>query len=287
MLHPDFAALAEQLCARYPEGEARSIVRIVQEDAFSIRHAQAPLLTSEERLRLVSIGRRLLAGEPVQYVMGRAQFMGRMFAVSPAVLIPRQETEELTAHALALLPPPAARPRLLDIGTGSGCIAVTLRLRRPDAEVWAMDLSAGALEVARQNARSLLGDPDGLRWVHGDVADPEACAALPDTSFDLIVSNPPYIPRREADLMAEQTRLYEPHLALFTDDGDPLFFYRVIARLARAKLKPGGLLLFECNEFNAPEALALIQSEGYVKATLTRDLSGAWRILQGLLAFPS
>lgn len=130
-----------------------------------------------------------------------------------------------------------------------------------------MDLSAGALEVARQNARSLLGDPDGLRWVHGDVADPEACAALPDTSFDLIVSNPPYIPRREADLMAEQTRLYEPHLALFTDDGDPLFFYRVIARLARAKLKPGGLLLFECNEFNAPEALALIQSEGYVKAT--------------------
>ncbi|MFN4079334.1 MAG: peptide chain release factor N(5)-glutamine methyltransferase [Saprospiraceae bacterium] len=288
MLHPDFAALAEQLRVRYPEGEARSVARIVQEDAFGIKHAQAPPLAPEERLKLAAIGRRLLAGEPVQYVMGVAQFMGRMFAVSPAVLIPRQETEELTAHALSLLPPsshdpraPANRLRVLDIGTGSGCIAVTIRLRRPDTEVWAMDLSAGALGVARQNARNLLGDPDGMRWIHGDVGDPAVCAILPDAGFDLIVSNPPYIPRREVDLVAEQTRLYEPHLALFTDDEDPLFFYRVIARLARAKLKPGGLLLFECNEFNAPEALALVQSEGYADAILTRDLSGAWRILQG------
>ena len=286
MIHPDFVALVAQLCARYPEGEARSIVRIVQEDAFGIKHAQAPSLDQEARRRLANIGARLLAGEPAQYVLGSAQFMGQMFAVSPAVLIPRQETEELTALALALLPTPTRAPappapRALDVGTGSGCIAVTLKRRRPDAAIWAMDVSAEALGVARQNALRLLGDAEGIRWVLGDVSDPAACAVLPDAGFDLIVSNPPYIPRREMELVAEQTRLCEPHIALFTDDDDPLFFYRVIARLARTKLRPDGFLLFECNEFNAEEALALVQSEGYADVALRRDLSGAWRILQG------
>ncbi|MDE5708354.1 MAG: peptide chain release factor N(5)-glutamine methyltransferase [Alistipes sp.] len=213
----------------------------------------------------------LKAGRPVQYVIGQAEFLGRNYAVHEGVLIPRPETEELAAWILA--DEKQAR-RILDIGTGSGCIAATLALGLPEAEVFAADISEKALAVAAGNFHALnaavtLRRADALRDL------PEA---FPER-FDLIVSNPPYVPQRDRAAMHLNVRDYEPPEALFVPDDDPLVFYRAIARAGRRMLLPGGALYFEIYHLAGDALRRMLADEGYDAIRLREDMNGKLRML--------
>ncbi len=269
-----FEQLITDLTPRYGSGEARSVARIVFEDTFGTKQAANYHFSEEEETRFLAIRQRLLDGEPLQYVLGMADFFGFRFKVNPEVLIPRQETEELVAWAISILKTQTDHPRVLDIGTGSGIIAVTLAKKCPNAEVWAIDVSAGALALAAENARTLGAH---IHFEKNDILDTASWSQLPD--FDCIVSNPPYIPRQETTLIPEHVLLHEPHLALFVDDADPLIFYRKIGLFALEKLRPHGALLFECNEFNAGDVGELLDRMGFTGIELRTDLHGADRMV--------
>jgi release factor glutamine methyltransferase len=274
MMHPEQNLLAEALTPRYGGGEARAIARIVFEDAFN--HGK-----EVDHHRLADIKARLQAGEPVQYILGEADFFGFKFLVNPSVLIPRQETEELVAWVLEWLKTRKESPlRLIDIGTGSGCIGVTLQKKHPALELWGLDKSVRALETARQNAARLLPGKT-VHLLEGDILNQKDWAMLPQASA--IVSNPPYIPFNEQHLVPEHVAAHEPGMALFVEDADPLLFYRTIAAFAREKLLPGGALFLECNEFNAKDVLKLLQDEGFANTALRRDLAEAERMVMGEL----
>ncbi len=208
---------------------------------------------------------RLAAGEPLQYVLGESEFYGRRFVVRPGVLIPRPETEELVDR---IVHTEGGRPcRILDVGTGSGCIAVSLALELPGAEVYAADISDVALETAAENCRRL-GARVTLR--RADALN-DLAARFPER-FDVIVSNPPYVPAGDRAVMHPNVRDYEPSLALFVPDDDPLRFYRAIARAGRRMLRPGGRLWFEIYERAAAGMTALLEAEGYTQTEIYRDL---------------
>jgi len=274
--------LIQSLTDRYGEGEASSISRIVMEDTFRYyRRSLDRDLSTEESINFEAISARLLSGEPVQYVMGVADFFGLKFMVTPAVLIPRQETEELVSEILKYLKSHVAdRPTLLDIGLGSGCIGLTLKKKWPRLQLYGMEKSEAALAVAQKNAELLLGDDfRGTQLFQGDILEVESWDNLP--SFDIVVSNPPYIPTTEKHLVPQHVQAHEPWLALFVESDDPLLFYRVIADFAGKKLQPGGMLFFECNEFNAVEVEQLLREKGFKDVRLQQDLSGADRMVRG------
>ena len=278
--HSIFEQLVADLTPRYGSGEARSIARIVFEDAFGTRQPAGKILSAEEEPRFVAIRQRLLHGEPVQYVLEEADFFGLKFKVSPAVLIPRQETEELVAWVLEWLKQlDVAVPKLLDIGLGSGGVGVSIRARRPAVQLFGLEKSPEALALATENARRLLGDGN-FSFGAGDILDQEDWEPFP--LLDVIVSNPPYIPRKEETLVPEHVRQYEPAMALFVDDADPLLFYRAIAAFALQRLRPGGALFFECNEFNAPQVAELLQQAGFARVELRQDLAGADRMVKSI-----
>ncbi|MFN4254603.1 MAG: peptide chain release factor N(5)-glutamine methyltransferase [Saprospiraceae bacterium] len=272
-----FDQLTADLTPRYGHSEARSIARIVFEDAFGTKSYSEKKFNPEEATIFADIRARLLRGEPVQYVVGQAAFFGSMFRVSPAVLIPRQETEELVDWALQILKTlHSATPKILDIGTGSGCIPIILKKQWPQAELTATDISHDALEIAQENAQQ---HDVFVHFQANNILDREGWATLPE--FDLIVSNPPYIPRSEAELMPDWVKDHEPHLALFVLDEQPLLFYETIADFALEKLRPGGALLFECNEFNAKKVHHLLFEKGFSGVELRRDLLGKPRMVGG------
>ncbi len=265
--------LIESLIPRYGEGEAKALARIVFEDAFDRGRSFDPE-------RFGAIQTRLLAGEPVQYVLGMADFWGLQFKVSPAVLIPRQETEELVAWVLEHLKSSALDAiSLLDIGLGSGCIGITLKKKMPAIRLYGLEKSPEAMDIAIENAERILG-PNTHTFTLGDIlsrADWAQFAAL-----DVVVSNPPYIPHVEKSLMPDHVLAHEPALALFVDDPDPLLFYRVIADFCSEKLRPGAALFFECNEFNAPEVAAMLREKGFEQVEVRKDLAGADRMLRAI-----
>ena len=269
--------LVEQLTPRYGEGEARAIVRIVFEDVFDRGRSFEPLKFQE-------ILPRLVAGEPVQYVLGQADFFGLKFKVDPSVLIPRQETEELVAWVLEDLKSfsPLSSPTLLDIGLGSGCIGIALKKKRPGLQLFGLEKSSEALAIATENAQRILGlDRPALQFHLGDVLLRSDWAKFP--ALDMVVSNPPYIPYTETYLVPDHVLAHEPALALFVGDPDPLLFYRIIAEFSLEKLLPGGRLFFECNEFNAQEVAELLREKGFLNVELRRDLAGAERMVKGIL----
>jgi release factor glutamine methyltransferase len=242
---------------------------------------QAQLLARPDELlplennELNLIAEQLAAHEPVQYVLGRAPFMGWEFAVGPGVLIPRPETEELVEKLLAQWPGPAAGPpTALEVGTGSGCIAVTLAAQVPGLRMLATDISPAALATARQNAAAHQVAVEFL--AHDVLAHP--LTAWPE--LDLLVSNPPYVTEQEKAEMTRQVLDYEPATALFVPNHDPLRFYAALARAARAKLRPGGQLWVEINERFGPATTELLASHGLRQPTLHRDLSGKDRLVQ-------
>lgn len=285
---PSFAllrAICRQISCCYDAGEAKAVGLLLLEEAFGLSRTavyadKVRHFSEEDCGRLADMCRRLQTGEPVQYVIGAAWFCGRRFAVGPAVLIPRPETEELTNWAVAeakALPVSMVAPsrplRLLDCGTGSGCIAVTLAKALPEAEVWAVDLSAEALATARANAGRIGVD---VNWLRHDLLHPwpEAMG-----TFDLIVSNPPYVLHRERADMETHVLDFEPPQALFVPDDDPLLFYRALAREAARRLRPGGALMVETNCALAHEVAQLFSQSGLNSPKVRHDAFGRERMV--------
>lgn len=254
--------------------EALSLVRILFEDAFGWTADQAsrPFLATEAE-KLQRMVTRLQANEPLQYILGEADFYGLKFEVSPAVLIPRPETEELVCQ---ILETGKKKPwkQGLDIGTGSGCIPITLKKNHPAWHLSGMDVSMEALAVARRNA---VKNQVRVDWIAQDVLKEETWPNL--KPFDFIVSNPPYIPYDEKKVMPPQVLDYEPHLALFVENENALVFYRKIHDLAISKLSPGGGLFFELNEFNAKAVQAMIDTHFFSSIALLPDMQGKDRML--------
>ncbi|NYI02924.1 peptide chain release factor N(5)-glutamine methyltransferase [Cupriavidus plantarum] len=232
-------------------------------------------LTAAQHEALASLLARRLAGEPMAYLLGEREFFGRTFHVTPDVLIPRPDTEVAVEAVLTRLDA-LQTPRVLDLGTGSGALAVTIACERPDAEVWATDISEGALAVAQRNARTL-----GAANMHFRISD--WYDALPDElRFDLIVSNPPYIAAGDPHL-AEGDLRFEPIDAL-TDHGDGLSDLAAIVAGAAARLKPGGWLLMEHGYDQAAATRALLERAGYAEVFSARDLGGHERCTGGRLS---
>ena len=272
-----FNTLVRKLANHYEEREASNIARIVFEDAFKIRNTTAVgSLPPEDQQQLEVIADRLTKGEPWQYVLGEADFYGLKFLVNENTLIPRPETEELVYEVLDAHSKERIRS-VLDIGTGSGCIPLTIKHNRPEWSVTGIDISHGALDTARQNAIRLNLEVD-FRKV--DILDKVAQAGLP--TYDIIISNPPYIPPSESKLMPKHVLAFEPHIALFTETEDALVFYRSIAQFAFKHLTAGGGLYFELNEFNGDKVLQLVHQEGFIQAQLKQDMNGKTRMLQAV-----
>ena len=216
---------------------------------------------------------RRVAGEPLQYILGHADFYGLRLRVTPAVLIPRPETEELVEVALAELATRRA-PWVLDVGTGSGAIALAIQARRPEAEVFAADVSPAALAVAQDNAARLQLD---VTFVEADALRPRFADHVPP-AFDLLVSNPPYVPDAERPTLQRELA-HEPALALFVPDADPLVFYRALGGHAGRLLRPGGCLAVETHADHAEAVRTLFESGGLSEAVVRDDLSGRPRMV--------
>lgn len=264
----------------YGNGEARAVTDYVLDVCFGLSKADilcgaVEEMTAEKTAELNKIFGRLTEGEPVQYVLGRAEFSGRWFNVRPGVLIPRPETEELCAWITADSKA-SASPKVLDIGTGSGCIAITLQLDMPESKVTAWDISADALDVARENAQQLGAN---VNFVKKD-----ALNAKPEGEWDVIVSNPPYICEKEKKDMAVNVLEHEPQTALFVPDADPLLFYRPITRLAVQTLSKGGRLYFEINPIYADDTCRMMRAEGMTAVELRSDMYGKQRMAKGVKA---
>lgn len=264
----------------YGNGEARAVTDYVLDVCFGLSKADilcgaVDEMTAEKTAELNKIFGRLTEGEPVQYVLGRAEFCGRWFSVRPSVLIPRPETEELCAWITADSKA-SASPKVLDIGTGSGCIAITLQLDMPESKVTAWDISADALDVARENAKQLGANVNFVKL--------DALNAKPEGEWDVIVSNPPYICEKEKKDMAVNVLEHEPHTALFVPDADPLLFYRAITRLAVQTLSKGGRLYFEINPIYADDTCRMMRAEGMTAVELRSDMYGKQRMAKGVKA---
>lgn len=213
----------------------------------------------------------LLRQQPIQYIIGETTFLGRRFFVDSSVLIPRPETEELVNWIVTEAHPEA---RILDIGTGSGAIAVSLALEIALARVTALDVSSAALETARKNAEA---NKAKVAFRETDIL-----TATHVGSFDIIVSNPPYVRLSEKEMMKDNVLVHEPHLALFVGDDDPLLFYRKITDLAKNALAPGGRLYFEINQYLGEETVQILEAAGFTDIELRKDIYGNDRMLRGV-----
>lgn len=269
--------LQKALSTTYEGHELTAIIRTICCDMLGISSTvyylkEKVTLTTEQGTLLQGITDRLRQGEPLQYIEGKAPFCGMEFAVNSSVLIPRPETAELVdwiarEHA-------TQQPRILDLGTGSGCIAIALSKQLPQATIEACDISAEALTVAKENAR--MNEAPVSFFTHDmlDLGTP-----LPH-SYDILVSNPPYIRQSEAADMSIQVTEWEPHTALFVPDDDALRFYRAIAELGQTEaLRPGGHIYVEINQALGKETVALFEAYGYQDVELRKDIYGNERMI--------
>lgn len=289
--------ICQRLTPLYGPQEAKAMTRMLLEDLFSLSFADilcgaTEHLSDADTLRLQQSVARLLDAEPLQYVTGIAFFCDHPFHVAPGVLIPRPETEWIVDTAVNLVT--SSAPRILDIGTGSGCIATSISLALADKHCYteAWDISEDALRIAADNAARLGAEVkfrrrDALRLEKNLPAEERLEAeqggaeALRDSaSWDIIVSNPPYICNREAADMHANVLRHEPHLALFVPDTDPLLFYRAIARYAMRSLRKGGWLLFECNTLYAHDTAQMASDMGFATSVVEDDCFGKPRFVK-------
>ncbi|HYC87214.1 MAG TPA: peptide chain release factor N(5)-glutamine methyltransferase [Chryseosolibacter sp.] len=274
-----FDALSAEILPGESRDEVHSIVGIILEELFGLSKAdliagKVVNVSREQEEALSGIVARLNRREPIQYVIGSGHFFGRAFNVSPAVLIPRPETEMLVSTVLKLTGRRNVKSSILDIGTGSGCIAITLALELPNATVYACDVSPDALAVARSNAAA---NHAAIHFMQHDVLKHD----LPFGMFDVIVSNPPYVTESEQKDIDRNVLDHEPHLALFVPDDDPLIFYKAITSKGASALLPGGLLAVEINEKFGEDIAVLFSRNGFLEIEVIRDLSGKNRIVTG------
>ena len=276
--------LQAKLRALYDASEAAAIARILLEHHTALPYttllARDKSMTPAQETTWHDHSLQLLSGKPVQQVTGHAWFCGKEYQVSPQVLIPRPETEELVAMVLEALQhrtAAQARPlKILDIGTGSGCIAIAIKSALPGAAVTAADVSAGALRVAMTNAHAHAAD---IHFIQADFLSEASWSAF--EYYDCIVSNPPYIPQSEAATLHPNVAHHEPATALFVPDADPLTFYRAIADFGKTHLAKQGRIFCELHAPNAAATKALFEDRGYT-TSLHKDLQEKERMISGV-----
>ena len=261
--------IRRKLQGRYDPREAGNLSRIIcceilGQQTVDYYLGKDIILSVKEEQELESILARLHNFEPIQYILGEARFLGRTFRVTPGVLIPRPETEELVEMMLKELSPVS---RVLDVGTGSGCIAISLAKELPESQVTAWDVSGEALSIAAANSKALQAS---VRFEQRDVLTYEPCVV---DCYDVIVSNPPYVTEAEKQEMEHNVLDWEPSLALFVPDTDPLRFYRRIAVLGLEMLTSGGKLYFEINRAFGKDTVAMLCETGYRAVRLQKDIS--------------
>lgn len=297
-----YETLWHRLTGIYDTDEAKAIVRWMLDVRFGLSLTDIVCgkideMSETEQSELEAMMQRLEKAEPVQYVVGIAEFCGRTFHVEPGVLIPRPETGEL-CRWMVKERRREGEYQVLDVGTGSGCIAITLALEMPQAKVTAWDISDDALRIAKKNAEVLGAEVafekrDALNhWRnHGDRHSDLRCATIIEPvpmihpvpmiqQWDAIVSNPPYVCQKEAATMERHVLEHEPHLALFVPDDDPLRFYRAIAKYGQKTLKPNGLLYFELNPLYAYDTESMVREQGYTETEIKLDMFGKQRFLK-------
>lgn len=266
----------EKLTPLYDSMEAESFFAIALEELKGWKRSDLALnpdaeLTFEEIEKWNNVVAQLETQKPLQYIFGKAHFYGLEFEVNENTLIPRPETEELVEWII-VDSQYKGQISLLDIGTGSGCIAVSLAKHLTDTSVSAIDVSEGALATAKRNA---VHNNASVNFIFTDIL---AAQTLPQT-YDVIVSNPPYVRNLEKAEIKENVLEYEPHLALFVEDNDPLIFYRKIALLAKSHLSPNGRLYFEINQYLGPETVQMLEDFGFTNVSLKKDMYGNDRMV--------
>jgi len=269
------------LASRYEEGEAKAIFLLVIEYYLKLNRTHYNLkkdneLTATDLKQLESVLRQLKMGKPIQYILGEASFYGLTFKVNESVLIPRPETEELVGWVIEKMALCAAHSTLniLDIGTGSGCIAIALKKKIPTAEVTALDISSKALITAKENA--VLNEVE-ISFIEQDIL--QRSLSFPNTPYSILISNPPYITQNEKAEMHEHVLANEPHLALFVSNEKPLIFYEAIADFAWENLELNGLLFFEINEHLGKKVINMLRYKGFNSIELRKDMQGKDRMI--------
>lgn len=277
-----YKSVVLKLKVLYPAEEARAMSDRLFEHYFNLSPTQRVLsgttLTDGNKIQLLEEAvEKLLHNIPLQYILGTAFFMDMEFVVSSSVLIPRPETEELVSLIIKQYSNRKTDPRLniLDIGTGSGCIAISLKRYLPQSSVSALDISHEALKVASENAEK---NEVKINLIRTDILDQSHWDEMPQ--FDLIVSNPPYVTNAEKEQMHLNVLEHEPHTALFVSDEDPLLFYREIMKLAKIKLCEGGSLWFEINEMFGHELKNMAVNQGFKDVIIISDIHKKERFLQ-------
>jgi release factor glutamine methyltransferase len=273
-------ALKKQLAGQFESVELGPILSILIEHVTGWDQVQQvlhkdDLISAAQALAFETAATALLAGRPIQYITGKTWFMGEPYIVNDQVLIPRPETEELVDWVIEYAAIKGKALRILDIGTGSGCIAIALKKALPEAIVSAIDISTSAIKIAATNAAALKAD---IELIALDILN---TAFLPD-QYDVIVSNPPYIPMQEMKNMELQVTDHEPNIALFVPDEDPLVFYKAIARLAKLHLSTNGQLFFEIH-YDQGDAMIALLDEMHFHAELRTDLFGKDRMIRASL----
>ena len=281
MLLKDFIAeLSSQLLSLYPSGEAKATALRLCEDRLGVKsytHIMEPLfeVPSDKEPLLNQDMSRLAAGEPLQYVLGHTSFCSHKFTVGPSVLIPRPETEQLCEYIIWLLK--SSNPsfdgsglRILDLCTGSGCIAWTMAAAFPKAETTGVDISTDALETAVSQKENFPEDFPAPAFIHADILSDNFSLS---GEFDIVISNPPYVMESERESMRRNVLDFEPSLALFVPDADPLLFYRHIASVCRRSMSSEAMGFFEINEALGPSVVDLLLAEGFKDVNLAKDFS--------------
>jgi release factor glutamine methyltransferase len=268
------------LAPLYGEQEADAIASMVLTELTGYSKAKLKAFVNDplnqaQQQRAHDVLKELATGKPVQYVLGHAHFYGLDFKVSSAVLIPRPETEELVQWILETMK--GSQPQIvLDIGTGSGCIPVTIKTEKPSSKLFAIDISADALAIAQANAQV---NNVKVKFVEADILDLHADEIINQT-YHIIISNPPYVTETDKLQMHTNVTDFEPHTALFVSDTNPLIFYKAIIDFASEHLFPGGCLFFEINESYGMETLEMMKQKGFVNAELRQDLMGKDRMIR-------
>ena len=270
----------QELTPLYDVGEVESFFYLILEAKHQLQRVdlalQPKLAFSESELKIwSSILEQLKKEIPIQYILGVTHFYGLEFEVNSAVLIPRPETEELVDWIVqkSKIKNQKSKLKILDIGTGSGCIAIALAKNLPNAQVFALDVSEQALATAKTNAEK---NQVQLAFIHQSILETEDL----EQQFDVIVSNPPYVRELEKQEIKKNVLDNEPHLALFVEDNDALIFYRKIAQLAQKNLNPQGQLYFEINQYLGQEMLDLLREMGFKNSELRQDIYGNDRMIQ-------
>jgi release factor glutamine methyltransferase len=278
------ASIRKELAGIYSPEETESLIFLIFERLKGYSRTQFLLakdeeLTKEELHRMNQILSRLKNHEPIQYILGETEFYGLTFKTTPEVLIPRPETEELVEWIIQ--ENKLAKPIILDIGTGTGCIAISIQKNIPQSTVLACDISSTCLETARRNAELNSSDISVFEY---DILNFIPEIGIPE--LDIIVSNPPYVRETEKLLMEKNVLDYEPELALFVPDENPLIFYAQIADFGIVHLKVGGRLYFEINEAFGKECSEMLQVKGYSEVILKKDINGKDRMIRAALEKP-